>query len=109
MGQAPFFGGRRQLGNSSGGPVTDAAVAVRPPSLRMDSLRALCSACNEGSKNVNPEPSSCSWLPGQVRIAAMKGRKAIFAWLKARPGESREDQIPVPALAHNFAVAVGTQ
>ena len=108
MGQAPFFGGRRQLGNSSGGPAIDAAAA-RPPSLRMDRLRALCSACNEGSKNANPEPSSCPWLPGRVRIAAMKGRKAIFAWLKARLGKSWEDQIPVPALAHNFAVAAGTQ
>ena len=77
--------------------------------MRMYRLRALCSAYNEGSRNANPEPSGCAWLPGRVRIAAMKGRKGIFVWLEARPGESREDQIPVPASAHNFAVAAGTQ
>lgn len=54
----------------------------------LDNLRALCSTCNEGSKNTNPEPPSYSWLLGQVRIATVKDQRAVLAWLKTRFNES---------------------
>lgn len=53
-----------------------------------DNLRVLCSACNEGSKNLMLEPPSYSWLLGQVRRATGKDQKAVFDWLKTRFSES---------------------
>ena len=47
-------------------------------------LRALCSACNQGAKNLVQEPPSRVWLLGQVRRAKVDDQQAVLAWLKTR-------------------------
>ena len=50
-------------------------------------LRALCSACNQGAKNLVQEPPSYVWLLGQVRRAKIDDQQAVLKWLKKRFGE----------------------
>lgn len=45
-------------------------------------LRALCSMCNEGAKNLVLEPPSWTWLLGQVRRATVKDQREILKWLQ---------------------------
>ena len=52
-----------------------------------DNLRALCSSCNQGAKNITQEPPSHTWLLAQVRRASVGDQKKIFVWLRRRLGE----------------------
>ena len=45
-------------------------------------LRALCSNCNEGAKNLTQEPPSWIWLLSQIRRANVEDQKAALKWLK---------------------------
>jgi len=47
-------------------------------------LRALCSTCNQGAKNVTTEKPSGIWLLGQVRRAGQDEQRAVYNWLKTK-------------------------
>lgn len=47
----------------------------------LDNLRALCSECNQGAKNIVQEPPSHSWLLAQIRRSTETDQKAIQDWL----------------------------
>ena len=53
-----------------------------------DNLRALCSTCNEGAKNLVQEPPSWSWLLSQLRRAKVNDQRAALKWLKEKFGET---------------------
>ena len=48
----------------------------------LDNLRALCSMCNQGAKNVTQEPPSCTWVLGAVRRASIADQRAVLKWLQ---------------------------
>ena len=50
-------------------------------------LRALCSSCNEGAKNLAAEPPSHTWLLSQVRRASVDDQRAVLEWLRKRLGQ----------------------
>jgi len=50
-------------------------------------LRALCSTCNQGAKNVTTEKPSTIWLLGQVRRAGVDEQRAVFRWLGTKFSE----------------------
>ncbi|NCO51507.1 MAG: HNH endonuclease [Deltaproteobacteria bacterium] len=47
-------------------------------------LRALCSTCNQGAKNITSEKPSSIWLLSQVRRAGRDEQKAVYEWLKTK-------------------------
>jgi 5-methylcytosine-specific restriction endonuclease McrA len=47
-------------------------------------LRALCSSCNQGAKNVTSEKPGSIWLLSQVRRAGQDEQRAVYKWLKAK-------------------------
>jgi 5-methylcytosine-specific restriction endonuclease McrA len=49
-------------------------------------LRALCSSCNQGAKNVTVEKPTTIWLLGQVRRAGQDEQRAVFEWLRKKFG-----------------------
>lgn len=51
-------------------------------------LRALCSTCNQGAKNVTSEKPSTIWLLSQIRRAGVAEQKAVFDWLKTKFADS---------------------
>jgi HNH endonuclease len=58
----------------------------------LSNLRALCSTCNQGAKNITGEKPTAIWLLSQVRRAGLDEQRAVFDWLlrkfgtkKARP------------------------
>jgi len=50
----------------------------------LSNLRALCSTCNQGAKNVTGEKPSKIWLLSQVRRAGLADQKAVYDWLKRK-------------------------
>ena len=50
-------------------------------------LRALCSTCNEGAKNLTREPPRRIWLLTQVRTATRDDQREVLAWLQRKFGE----------------------
>jgi 5-methylcytosine-specific restriction endonuclease McrA len=44
-------------------------------------LRALCSSCNQGAKNLTAEKPTTVWLLAQVRRSGMEEQRAVFEWL----------------------------
>ncbi|MFS0867183.1 HNH endonuclease [Microbacterium sp. 179-B 1A2 NHS] len=53
----------------------------------LSNLRALCSTCNQGAKNVTTEKPSVVWLLAQVRRAGLDDQRAVYSWLKQKYGE----------------------
>lgn len=49
-------------------------------------LRALCSTCNQGAKNITTERPSEIWLLAQIRRANLDDQKAVHAWLNKKFG-----------------------
>ncbi len=47
-------------------------------------LRALCSTCNQGAKNLAIEPPSWTWLLAQLRRATRADQQVALAWLKQK-------------------------
>ena len=53
-------------------------------------LRALCSTCNQGAKNLTIEPPRRTWLLAQVRRATIDDQRAMLTWLKKKFKESEQ-------------------
>ena len=47
----------------------------------MDNLRAMCSRCNQGAKNMTQEPPSWVWLISQLRRASIADQQEALKWL----------------------------
>jgi len=50
----------------------------------LSNLRALCSTCNQGAKNITGEKPTGIWLLSQVRRAGLDEQRAVFAWLSKK-------------------------
>jgi hypothetical protein len=53
----------------------------------LSNLRALCSTCNQGAKNITTEKASAIWLLSQIRRAGQDEQMAVYAWLRKKFGE----------------------
>jgi len=49
-------------------------------------LRALCSTCNQGAKNITTEKPTAIWLLSQVRRAGQDEQLAVLNWLRKKFG-----------------------
>jgi len=56
----------------------------------LSNLRALCSTCNQGAKNVTAEKPSTIWLLSQIRRAGIEEQRVVLAWLKKKFGNQDE-------------------
>lgn len=52
----------------------------------LSNLRALCSTCNQGAKNVTGEKPTGIWLLSQIRRAGQDEQRAVFDWLRTKFG-----------------------
>ncbi len=52
----------------------------------LSNLRALCSTCNQGAKNVTTEKPTAIWLLSQVRRANLDDQQAVREWLNKKFG-----------------------
>lgn len=50
----------------------------------LSNLRALCSNCNQGAKNITAEKPSAIWLLSQIRQANQDDQRVVLAWLKTK-------------------------
>ena len=50
----------------------------------LSNLRALCSTCNQGAKNITGEKPTTIWLLSQIRRAGQDEQRAVFDWLKTK-------------------------
>jgi 5-methylcytosine-specific restriction endonuclease McrA len=55
----------------------------------LSNLRALCSTCNQGAKNITTEKASTIWLLSQIRRAGQDEQRAVYAWLRKKFGTSK--------------------
>lgn len=53
-----------------------------------NNLRAYCSACNQGAKNLTAEKPSALWLMAQLRRAGRSEQETAYEWLKKKLGAS---------------------
>jgi hypothetical protein len=53
----------------------------------LTNLRALCSTCNQGAKDLVQEPPSWTWLLGRVRVASVNDQRKLLDWLRGKFGE----------------------
>ncbi len=52
----------------------------------LSNLRALCSTCNQGAKNITTEKPTTLWLLSQIRRAGQDEQRAVFGWLRKKFG-----------------------
>jgi 5-methylcytosine-specific restriction endonuclease McrA len=50
----------------------------------LSNLRALCSTCNQGAKNITTEKPTALWLLSQVRRAGQEEQLAVLKWLREK-------------------------
>jgi len=50
----------------------------------LSNLRALCSTCNQGAKNITTEKASSIWLLSQVRRAGQDEQLTVYNWLRKK-------------------------
>ncbi len=50
----------------------------------LSNLRALCSTCNQGAKNITSEKPSQIWLLSQVRRAGQEEQLTVLNWLRKK-------------------------
>jgi hypothetical protein len=55
----------------------------------ISNLRALCSTCNQGAKNITTEKPSTIWLLGQIRRAGQDEQREIYKWLRSKFGDQK--------------------
>jgi 5-methylcytosine-specific restriction endonuclease McrA len=53
----------------------------------LSNLRALCSTCNQGAKNITSEKPTTIWLLSQIRRAGQEEQRAVFNWLLRKFGQ----------------------
>lgn len=53
----------------------------------LSNLRALCSTCNQGAKNITREKPTTIWLLSQIRVAGQEEQKAVYSWLAKKFGK----------------------
>lgn len=51
---------------------------------QLHNLRALCSACNQGAKNIAQEPPSYTFVIAQVRRAKESDQRKVLDWLNKK-------------------------
>ncbi|MEP7365618.1 MAG: HNH endonuclease [Acidobacteriota bacterium] len=66
------------------GHIVDKSLGGRD---ELSNLRALCSTCNQGAKNITSEKPTGIWLLSQVRRAGQDEQRSVFDWLKRKFGE----------------------
>jgi hypothetical protein len=52
----------------------------------LSNLRALCSTCNQGAKNITGEKPTTIWLLSQIRRSGQEEQRAVFDWLAKKFG-----------------------
>jgi hypothetical protein len=52
----------------------------------LSNLRALCSTCNQGAKNITGEKPTTIWLLSQIRRAGQEEQRAAYDWLSEKFG-----------------------
>lgn len=52
----------------------------------LSNLRALCSTCNQGAKNITTEKPTVIWLLSQIRRAGQDEQRAALKWLQKKFG-----------------------
>jgi hypothetical protein len=52
----------------------------------LSNLRALCSTCNQGAKNITTEKPSVIWLLTQIRRAGIDEQRSVYDWLRKKFG-----------------------
>jgi hypothetical protein len=52
----------------------------------LTNLRALCSTCNQGAKNITSEKPTGLWLLSQIRRAGRDEQQIVFDWLRTKFG-----------------------
>lgn len=50
----------------------------------LPNLRALCSTCNQGAKNITGEKPTGLWLLSQIRRAGQDEQRAVYEWLRKK-------------------------
>jgi hypothetical protein len=50
----------------------------------LTNLRALCSTCNEGAKNLTGVKPDAIWLLSQIRRAGMDEQRSVYDWLRTK-------------------------
>ncbi|MGD0619402.1 MAG: HNH endonuclease [Bryobacteraceae bacterium] len=50
----------------------------------LSNLRALCSTCNQGAKNITSEKPTTIWLLSQIRRAGQDEQLAVLKWLRKK-------------------------
>lgn len=50
----------------------------------LTNLRALCSTCNQGAKNITSEKPTGLWLLSQIRRAGQDEQLAVYKWLRRK-------------------------
>jgi 5-methylcytosine-specific restriction endonuclease McrA len=53
----------------------------------LSNLRALCSTCNQGAKNITSEKPTAIWLLSQIRRAGQDEQRAALNWLQKKFGQ----------------------
>ncbi len=53
----------------------------------LSNLRALCSTCNQGAKNITTEKPSTIWLLTQIRRAGIDEQRSVYDWLFKKFGD----------------------
>ena len=66
------------------GHIVDKSLGGRD---ELSNLRALCSTCNQGAKNVTSEKPTGIWLLSQVRRAGQYEQRAVYEWLMKKFGD----------------------
>jgi 5-methylcytosine-specific restriction endonuclease McrA len=50
----------------------------------LTNLRALCSTCNQGAKNITAEKPTAIWLLSQIRRGGQDEQLAVYTWLRKK-------------------------
>jgi hypothetical protein len=66
------------------GHIVDKSLGGRD---ELSNLRALCSTCNQGAKNVTAEKPTHIWLLSQIRRAGQDEQRVVLEWLRKKFGE----------------------
>lgn len=70
------------------GHIKDKSLGGR---IELSNLRALCSSCNQGAKNVTGEKPTSIWLLSQVRRAGQDEQRAVLGWLFKKFGAPNDN------------------